>query len=652
MKRITLSLLLSLLPFLAKGQKHMTWDEFVDYVTQEEEQTETEEWIQHLEDLEQLALHPININTATREELQLILFLSDYQIDDILNYVARYQGMKTLYELRLLRSLGNFELQALPLFIYAGQSDEAPDRKLSVKEMFQQSHHELVTRVDIPLYHRRGYLVENGYRGSRIYNKVKYRFTASNHLAASFHTEKDQGEKGIDSYGGQVMLKDFGHVSTLIAGDYKVGFGEGLVMNQGFHMGKSTLLARSSQGVRAYTGTDEVNFLRGAATTLRFGKLNVSAFASYRSMDATLNEEGDVKSIVKTGYHRTVTEFQKKDNFHETMVGSNVAWKNRHWHLGATGYYLHTDKALSPGDEQQKAIYPHGKDFGVVGTDYGYEAYRWQVKGETAYSTEQGGLATLNTLSWRLSSRYQLTASQRYYSRHYYSFFASALSDNSNVQNETAATLRVDATPFDGMQLTAYADFFHNPWPRYGLETSTTGQEFVIIPQYSFNRRNQLSIRYSYKNKESYQGVPKHHRLRAQWTCKPNDNWKLQTTAMLHEAEGKWGEAIGETVRYGQGEDLPLQFAISGIYFHTDNFDSRVYLYEPNVTNTLSIPSFYGHGVRFAGTIQYAFLREHVRLELKYGVTRYFDRDTQSDGLQTIYSRFKNDISLQCRIRV
>ena len=143
-----------------------------------------------------------------------------------------------------------------------------------------------------------------------------------------------------------------------------------------------------------------------------------------------------------------------------------------------------------------------------------------------------------------------------------------------------------------------------------------------------------------------------HHRLRLQWTILPTENTRWQTTVVMHIVNGSYGEAIGETFRYGLDNTKPLRLSASVFYFHTSDYNSRVFIYEPNVTNTMTMPNFYGHGARASGTVQYQVWERRIMLELKYGVTRYFDRKTQSSGLQTIFSNVKNDITLQLRIRI
>ena len=39
-------------------------------------------------------------------------------------------------------------------------------------------------------------------------------------------------------------------------------------------------------------------------------------------------------------------------------------------------------------------------------------------------------------------------------------------------------------------------------------------------------------------------------------------------------------------------------------------------------------------------------------VEARYGLVRYFDRDEQGSGLQTIFSPWRNDLSVQLRMRL
>ena len=67
------------------------------------------------------ALHeaPINLNNTSDEELQQLYFLSPQQIDDILAYADRHP-FETLYELRMIQSLADYEIRDLLPFVRIG----------------------------------------------------------------------------------------------------------------------------------------------------------------------------------------------------------------------------------------------------------------------------------------------------------------------------------------------------------------------------------------------------------------------------------------------------------------------------------------------------------------------------------------------------
>lgn len=634
----------------SEAQESFAWDDFVLFVTQDNEAwSENDEWAARIEELEQLHQNPIDINNATKEELSVLPLLNEQQVSDIRDYVERVNGLKSLLELRLIPSISYYTAQWLPLFVFIAPVEHQEQKK---EPLLSNMKNELYTRLDLPLYHRRGYLVENGYRGSRLSSQTCYKLS-SKHLKAGLRMEKDAGERGIDSYGAYAMLQNTGCINSIVIGDYQLGFGEGLVVNQGFSMGKSTISASPAQGIRAMNSADETHFMRGAAASLQLTQdFALTAFASHRNGDATLNENNEIKTVVTSGYHRTSSEYEKKNNFATTLVGGNLQWTNKDWNVGLTGYYQHYNRKLQPGDDAYRKYYPQGTDFGVIGVHYGYKTYLWSIRGESAYSTEKQGFATTHFFQIRTAPRWMFTLAQRYFQKAYYSTYASALCENSMVQNETGATISVEAQPIGSLNLNAYADIFYNPYPRYGLKTSSGGWEGMIMLSQNLTEHHSLSARYSLKNKMQSKNREHHHRLRLQWIATAATHWRFQTTALLHTVENSRGFAFSETIRYGLSSKMPLRASISATYFNTDDYNARVYGYEPNVTSSTTTMSFYGKGTRFSGTLQYQFLRNIFLLELKYGLTCYGDRETQGSALQTIYSKYKNDITLRLCIRI
>ena len=173
-----------------------TWQDFVDMV-QDDEQIDEQGWQEQMEELAYLHAHPIDINTASREDLRRLPMLSDEQIEDIHTYLILHNGMRSLSELMAIGSIDRKTRSILSLFLYAGQQIFAYRDTVNVKNLAKNSHHELLIRTDVPLYYRDGYnhSVDNGgYAGSPIYNKVQYRMQSMKRIQAGLRAEKDQGE--------------------------------------------------------------------------------------------------------------------------------------------------------------------------------------------------------------------------------------------------------------------------------------------------------------------------------------------------------------------------------------------------------------------------------------------------------------------------
>ena len=641
----------------ADGQSTMTWQDFVEEVA-DDERTEEEGWSEQMEELALLAANPLDINTATKEQLRQLPFLSEEQIEEIQTYIFLHKGMRSMGELMAVKSIDLRTRQYLSIFLKADPSVFERHDTLRLKTMLQDANHELSTRTDIPLYYRLGYSYpaeKGGYRGEPIYHNMRYMMSDNRHLSLGFQAEKDQGEPfrgngGWDMYGAHIMVRDIHALRTAIVGDYKIGFGEGLVVGSSFVTDKSSLMKRPSQGIRAKRGMDEINYFRGAAASFALKNITMTTWVSHRRLDASLDDDGSVSTLQTSGLHRTTKEMNMKRNTMATMVGGNLSWQKSGFHAGTTGYYQRFSRILSPGKATYRQIYPKGKNFGIVSVDYGYRHPWFKFDGETAYSTERGGWATLNRASWKVNPRYTLSGSYRFYSYKYYSFHSTAICENTRVQNESGANLRLDCTPISNLTISTFADLFYNPWPRYSVNHSSKGQEIGFQGQYLLQRKNRFDVRYRLKHKERSNKMELHHRIRFQYTRQQGNDWQLQSMLNLHAMRGSGtGWSLSQRARFQHRKG---QTSAMLTYFQTPDYQTRIFLYEPMLTNMFRFPSFYGQGLRLVATGRIPLWHNHLMLEALYGLTKYLDRKTQSSGMDEIRSPWKQDISLQLRLRI
>lgn len=650
MLTLLVALLSMLLPFEEERQEsRYRWSDFEEEFLCDEERAEDEDVMAQLEMLRELNAHPLNINTADEEDLRQLPFLTDTQIEQIHAYIYLHGQMQTLAELRLVPFLDEATRRRLSLFVYA--KEEQAERSVG-QRLRGHLRQDFTARLDVPLYYRLGQQTPHvGYRGNPLYSRIRY--TVGNRMVeAGLRTEKDAGERFGDSHGGYAMVQEAGIVHRIVVGDYRIGLGEGLVLGGSAWNSKSAPPLKMQAGIRPMKSTDEVNFLRGAAATLAiFKQWTVTLFGSWRKRDATLTDRGTIQTLLSSGYHRTPSECERKGNASDAVAGAGVQWQRHGFHAGATGYWQSFNRILEPGQQLYRAIYPKGKNFGAGGLNYGYTRYRLSLAGETAYSNT-GGIAALHRASWTFNRRYTLSALQRFYAYQYHSFYANALAENANVQNESGLLLHLRAEPVDGLRVVAYADFFHNPWPRYGMTQSSTGQECSLQGEYVFSSRSTLLARYQTKRKARSDMMELHHRLKLQWTFTPGQGaWRWQTAAALHSVAGSTGVSVAQRLN-GHFSRPGISLSCMLGYFRTDDYQSRVYVTLPALYNSISSALLFGHGMHGTLTCRWQSKRAGLMLEGRYGMLRYFDRRQQGSGLQTILSPWKHDVSLQLRCRI
>jgi hypothetical protein len=98
--------------------QNYAWEDFVEDFLQQEDETMSEEERQSLlEDLSEIHQNPFEINNIKKENLQLLPFLDERQMDSIVSYVHRYGPVFSLKELWLIPWLDKKTRDYLSLFL-------------------------------------------------------------------------------------------------------------------------------------------------------------------------------------------------------------------------------------------------------------------------------------------------------------------------------------------------------------------------------------------------------------------------------------------------------------------------------------------------------------------------------------------------------
>ena len=664
MKALVVSIGLLLGGVLNAWGQDDTWQDVIAELGTSDDM-ESPAWDNTIDLLTELADSPIDINNATREELERLPFLSDIQIEDIMAYLYQYGSMKSEGELAMIVSLDPLRRKLLTRFIFFGEKNE--DRKFpKLSDISKYGKHDILASIKVPFYERKG--DKNGYLGYQYKHSIRYTFSYSDYVKIGLTGAQDAGEPffagrnsmGYDHYSFYLSLRKMGRIKSLVVGRYKVKMGMGLVINNNIGLGKLTSLSslgRQSNYIGGYSSRSDANYLQGAAITVSLpANMELTAFASYREIDATLNkDDGSIATILKTGYHRTPTEMEKKNNSSQSLAGGNLSFDKNGFHAGVTALYTHLNRNIDPGEQLYRRYYAKGQDYWNISVDYGFNKGRFSFAGETA-TGDCNAIATINKLGFRASGSLSLMAVYRRYSYKYYSLFSESFSEGGYVQNESGIYLGAEWHPSSYLSMSAYSDYSHFPWAKYLIDFSSRAWDNLVSASYSRGNIT-LGLRYRLKMKEKNNDEKNGltdditHKARLFVEYK-TETWKLKTQADFtsdHYKENSNGWMITQSASWTPNRKL--SFSASAGYFNTDDYNSRICFYEKGLLYSFNYPSLYGEGVRYSLWTRLT-LSSRIWITAKLATTDYFDRDHISSGLQQIDHSSMTDLELQMRVRI
>lgn len=373
---------------------------------------------------------------------------------------------------------------------------------------------------------------------------------------------------------------------------------------------------------------------------------------------------GKIASIYKTGLHRTEKEADKMNAFVMQSAGGNLTYEKNRLKVGVTGIYYRFSHPYEPDLKKYAKYNLHGNDFYNLGVDYKYRWGRLVWIGEGAVGKQ--GYALLNQLKYKILTGYQLLLIHRCYSHDYWSFFGRSFGEGSAPQNENGWYLAAEAAPWAHWKFFASLDMFSFPWWKYRISKPSQGIDGMFQAIYSPQKNLLLYLNYRYKRKErdvSGTGgkviLPVfHHKLRCRLAYTPGAfacrttvdyNYFRQQSGEGHEFEGKQGWQCTQSCVY-TFSGFPLAVSVQGTYFHTDDYDSRIYASEKGLVYTFYTPSFYGNGFRYSAHIR-CDLNKTFMFLVKFGQTAYRDRETIGSGNDLIKGNTKTDLQMQFRIK-
>lgn len=626
-----------------------------------------------IEDLERIAEKPININNATREELEQLQFLSTFQIENLLIYRKQFGQLYSIYEIENIEGFNSQQANDLSAFIVF------LDPNIESKSYLNQ---ELNFRYNQNIEKVAGLITDDN--GIKAYSGIppklllKYRAEKGNKLKFGITAENDSGEDfftGTNPYGFDFYSGYFGFTTKTILkevclGDFQVKIGQGLIQWSGYGKRKSVeaVNVRSTgQGIKPYTSTDENTYHRGIASRIEFNNFNLITYYSNSKVDANIVESDSsgnptiISSIQTSGYHRTKSEQIDKDAIRSQTAGASLKYAVNRFSVSLNGAFKKHNALLLPNLQNYSKFNFSGESNYNLSSDFLWVFNRINFFGEAAYS-KSGGTAILTGFESQPANEVSLSFTFRNYTKDFQSVNGTSFAESSTNQNEKGIYTGITVFPFSHFKFSGYIDMYESYWLKYNNNGPVKGTDIIFQSTYTPIRKLEMYLRFKTENnsekssielpikKDENQNVSQ-LRFNLNWSASEIFSFRFRTewSGYNKGEKNETGMLIFADIISQPIEKIKAFARLA--WFNTDGYDSRIYTYENDVPQYFYIPVFYSKGLRYY--LNFSFeITESLKLYCKVAQTRYLADDfVIGSGNTFITGNKRTDVKLQLKYR-
>lgn len=531
---------------------------------------------------EELLRQPLNINAATRLQLEETGLLTLFQVESLLAWRERYGAIRSLTEWALVEGFSPESVDPLQPFFSIGEP--------AARQRTAQTY----TAKARKKWRQEGFSVTA---------KAQYE---SQPLSLAAVLDNDPKERFPDFVALSARYKDW------YAGDFTARFGQGLVLWKSFALnafGAPSAASRRGGGLQTYHSTDESSFFRGLGWTHSFGAVTATAFVSYNAVDARI-VDGKYTSIGTDGLHATEAERAKRHAMHEWTAGAHTSVDLGRWRLGITGVAYRYDKANGRKVQDYNRFQQYDGWWGNLGFDWYGSLGSVRLFGEAAVDAHRAPAVVAGVL-WSPSFGFETSLTLRSYAPAYIATHAGAWSSISSVSNQIGAAYAVQVIQ-GRWTVRANADVAWYPWKRYRQEAGTWGWKGRVQFIRSFPGGTECEAQLLWSNRLK-------GRMRV--TIPLGSRWQVS----LRTDANRGGAAGYADVRWQPGRRWDFSARVT--LWQTEDWDARISFYERGVPQSFLVENYAGKGIGAYLVAKYAPTRTvEMWVKLQQGYGAYFVR--------------------------
>jgi hypothetical protein len=425
---------------------------------------------------------PVNINDKDAFWLVRQGLISIDQWNSLQNYIAQNESLLVIHELQIIPGWDLTTIRRLSPYIVIRHpiSKPRPNPKNWIK----------YGEKLISVYWRQNIQKSNGYRdisgrdphymGTPARTQISLRWQYEDQFKAGLILDKDPGEPLGNRYladhiGYHLQLSNLlPFLRKLYIGDFRLSLGQGLVAFGGFSGGISGNMAQtisSAKTLQVHRSAAETGFQRGIAIEMDLSnKLSVQSWIFRHKVGGRLDSIVGIRTLITHGLHRSESEISVRKNIIRKGFGGRFAYSSRSVEISLYNHSVYRTQSHYNFIQNPK----HNREV-CFGADYHLQYRSMGLFGESVYQMGKRH-AHVHGMYSGLGKKVQLGVVFRWYAPDYQTEFSRAISQQSNISNETGLLWSLEVVPDHKLRLNFFVDNWRqvsatdrDPWPRKGI---------------------------------------------------------------------------------------------------------------------------------------------------------------------------------------
>jgi len=451
---------------------------------------------------------------------------------------------------------------------------------------------------------------------------------SSQGMTVSLIGERDRFEpRAFDLVSGSAeYVVDSGR-TTVIVGDYRPGFGQGLLFSRyGRVYGNGSDIMQRKPVYGINTSWEETRFLRGAFLSVRRNRITTETWFSRRILDATLDDAGHAVTIRESGLHNSG---QDRGNLTETSNGARWEFSpSGDITFAATGVISVYSPSLARKEGESSYHDPEGSTFRYISLDGSFRRGPAVFFFEHAVMnrTETGTIAGVEFS--KLALRGCIAA--RRYSEGYWSYRAGGFSAFGNTSNEQGVYSAVQADLPGNMYINASMDLARMLYRTESSSMPQSRKRLNIVLSTPSRRGFYTWVGYRSVDDASSGSERRNVRVGCEKRLVGYDTLRFRSMFAWSEAAGTGGPYVETSLLLRLKR---LRCSLAGGLFDLPSYDARFYRYENDVPGGGYTRPVWGRGGTIIVVLRWNLLSLRYRysnsdlMDTSHEVTIQFDAD-------------------------